>query len=298
MSKFKSFFKNPNPILSIVFSILSLAIIILTIVFLCLGFSNPLIYILYGISAIALTYLIYAIVYFSPKIKNSTINLLRKYKFTSELLDSYGYRSIIFAICSFIINIAYAVLHVVIAILSHSIWFGALATYYISISLIRGGIVAISRKRKRKKDQWTLEKQVKSYINCGIYLVLLNFALVGAIVQMVLTNQVFRYVGLMIYVMATYTFYKLTMSIYNLIKAKKQNDWTVKSIKNISFADSLVSILALQTAMLDAFGSGKNYIFNSLSGAAVSITIIFIGAFMIVNGSKKLKQLKEEKIDE
>ena len=81
--------------------------------------------------------------------------------------------------------------------------------------------------------------------------------------------------------------------LYNLIKAKKHNDYTIQSIKNISFADALVSILALQTALLSAFSPEyKPYLPNSLTGGAVSISIIAIGVIMVVNGQKKLKDLR------
>jgi len=303
MSKIKEFLaklESQKAWVKIVNYILAVAIIVFTLVLVCLGYSNNIFaYLLYGIAAIALTYLVIITVFVIPKIKDGIIRTLKKHKFTNELLESYGYRSIIFAICSFIVNIAYAVFQGVIAILSHSIWFGALATYYIAISLIRGGIVAISRKKKNNNEELTLEKQVKSYRNCGIYLVLLNFALMGAVVQMVLSDQGFKYAGIMIYVMATYAFYKLGMSIYNLFKAKKHNDYTIQSIRNISFADALVSILALQTALLYAFSENyQPYLPNSLTGGAVSIIIIGMGIFMIVRGQKKLKEIEGEKIYE
>ena len=224
--------------------------------------------------------------------------LLQNNKFTNELLQSYGYRSSIFVLFSFAINIMYALAQAVFAILTKSVWFGALATYYIALSLIRGGIIYVSRKRKKRGENFTLQQQVKAYRNCGIYLMILNFALVGAIVQMVVSNQGFKYAGIMIYVVATYTFYKLGMSIYNIIKASKNKDYTIQSIKNISFADALVSLLALQTALLEAFSQNyQPYLPNSLTGAAVSITIIGLGIWMIVKGNQKLKQLqqKEEK---
>ena len=133
MSKFKIFLlklKKPSILLSVIFSILALSVIALTIVWVCLWNAESFFcYIMYVISALSLTYFVYIIVYFAPKIKQNTINLLKKYKFTSELLKSYGYRSVVFAIWSFIINIAFAVVQAVFAILSHSVWYWALAIY-------------------------------------------------------------------------------------------------------------------------------------------------------------------------
>ncbi len=300
MGKFKNFCKKiqpPNVLFSVIYSFLSILVIALTIVLLCLGYNGGLMYALYALSAIMLCYFVFIIVFYFPKIREAVVRLLKKYKFTNELLESYGYRSVIFASCSFLINIAYAIFQAVFAILSHSIWYGALSVYYIVLSSIRGGIIAISRKRKN--NEFPLYNQVKSYRNCGIYLVVLNFALAGGVVQMVVSNGGYKYAGIMIYVMAMYAFYKLGMGIYNLIKARRHNDYTVQSIKNINFADALVSILALQTAMFQAFDPELNTdLANSITGGAVLTIIIIVGLIMIISGNKKLKQLKMEKTND
>lgn len=299
MSKIKEFYNKikSSVWLMILLCVISILVISFTVVLVCIGYSDTVLgYIMYPISALSLSFLVYCLVTFVPQLKNQIIKTMKKFKFTNELLESYGYRTVIFASCSFIINIAYAVVHAVIAIMSGSIWFGALAAYYTSISLIRGILVANCRKRRQKNKQFTVEKQLKSYRNTGILLIVLNVALVAAIAQMVVSNQGFQYAGLMIYVIAVYTFYKLGLSIYNLIKAKKQDDYTVKAIKYISFADALVSILALQTALLHAFAETYNpSLPNALTGGAVSMIIIGMGIYMIVKGQIALRQQKNER---
>ena len=303
MNRFKDFFnklKNPSVALSAIFSVIAIAVIAFTIVWVCLGNTNSILsYIFYVFSAVALTYLVYIIVYYIPQIRKSVIEQMKKNKFTSEMLESYGFRTTLFANVSFIINLAYAFFQAVFAILSGSVWFGALAAYYIAISLMRGNLIFASRKKKKNSQTFTLEKEVKEYRNTGIYMILLNFALMGAIVQMVLTNQGFKYAGLMIYVMATYTFYKLGMSIYNLVKAKRFDDYLVKAIRNISFADSLVSVLALQTALLYAFSENyQPYLPNSIVGGVVSSAIIGIGIYMLIKGQLQIKKYQKEKGNE
>lgn len=303
MEKFKKFLlwlKTPSALFATIYSIISTAIIALTVVLLALGRTNNIFgYIMYGLSFVALTYLVYVVVYFAPKMKNGMVSILKKHKFTNELLESYGYRSVVFASFSFVINVLFALFQAVIAIVAGSIWYGALAGYYMIISLIRGSLVSVNRKRNVANGAFTVTKELKSYRNCGISIVVLNFALVAAIVQMVIASQGFKYAGLMIYVMATYAFYKLGLSIYNLFKAKRHNDYIIQAIKNIGFADALVSILALQTALLDAFMvSGSTRLANSLVGGAVSVAIVGMGIYMIVNAHKKIKKLKNGDVNE
>ncbi len=299
MSKLKEFFNKvkSNAGLMNLLCVLSILIVVFTVVLLCIGYSDTVLgYIMYPLSALAFIFLVYCIVIFVPKLKNQIIKTMKKFKFTNELLESYGYRTVIFASCSFIINIAYAVVHAVIAIMSGSVWYGALAGYYISISLIRGILVANYRKRKRKHDEFGVERQIKSYRNSGVLLLFLNLALSAAIIQMIVSNQGFQYAGIMIYVNAIYAFCKLGLSIKNLVKVKKQEDYMVKAIKYISFADALVSILALQTALLHAFAQDYHpWIPNMITGAIVSSSIIAMGIYMIVKGQIALHRLKNQR---
>lgn len=280
-----------NVWLVVLTSILSVLVIALTLTLVVFGYTNNIwAYILYLLSAITLTYLVYVVILFASIIKQNIINSMKKNKFLNNLLEDYGYRTVIFAGFTFALNVAYAIFQAVIAIMAKSIWLGSLATYYIVISVIRGLLV----KNARKNSVGEEASKIRAYRNCGILLLVLNLALVPAIVQIVQDSQGFAYAGLMIYVMATYAFYKLTISIINLLKAKKLKDYSIQAIKNLSFADALVSILALQTALLSVFGDGSLYVlFNALTGGAVSITIISIGIFMIVKGQKKLKIQKE-----
>ena len=268
-----------------------------TITLVALGFTNAFwIYILYVLSAVCLTYMVYLVVKHSGDIKSMVIRSLQKHRITRQMLEDYGYRSVIMAILSFIFNILYAAFHAVMAILSRSIWLGALAVYYIVICGIRGVLL----KKKKVTDISSNLETLELYRNTGICLMVLNFALIPSLVQIVIDNQGFEYAGLMIYVMATYTFYKLIVSIFNLFRARKLKDDIIQAIKNIGFADALVSILALQTALLSAFG-GEDInmtIPNALTGGFVSMTIIAIGIIMIIRGQKKINTIKKESLEE
>ena len=98
----------------------------------------------------------------------------------------------------------------------------------------------------------------------------------------------------MIYVAATYTFVKVTMSIVNFVRAKKQTDYTVEAVRNVNVADAAVSVLALQTSMFYEFGNGVATGFaNALTGAAVCAVVLVLGIHMIVKGQKGLNKKEE-----
>ena len=296
MNKFKEWLKklkNPSPLAIGLYIAFSIIVIAGTITLLFFDVHPIISYISYGISAITTTYFVYICIILTPKIKSTIINQLKKHKFTNDMLMSYGYRSVIFAIFSFIINTLYAIFQGVFAILSGSFWYISLALYYLLLSLTRAGLIIATSKNRNLPPNEKEFRATKTYRNCGIWMVILNFALIGAMVLMVIDGRGFKYAGLMIYAIAAYTFYKLGMSIYNIVKCKKENLPITQAMKNISFADSLVSILALQTALLFEFGNGFDYrLPNALTSGAVSLTIIALGIIMIINGTKNLKKAK------
>ena len=84
-----------------------------------------------------------------------------------------------------------------------------------------------------------------------------NFVLSGVVVLVMLQNKGFEYNGILIYVMAMYTFYVTTNSIIDIFKYRKYNSPIMSTSKPISLAAALVSMLSLETAMLSQF-SGEN----------------------------------------
>lgn len=125
--------------------------------------------------------------------------------------------------------------------------------------------------------------------------IILTLAMSGIIVLIYTSNMYFEYAGLMIYAVAAFTFYKLTMSIINLFKARKQDALYVQSIRNINLASALVSIVVLQVALFHEFAPQYNTsVANGLTGGIVSIVILALGIYMIIKANLMLKK-KENK---
>ena len=238
-------------------------------------------------------------------IKNRFLEWSKKYEFTDNLVRNYGMRTIVFAIGSFAISVAYGAYNFTLSALESSICYGVLAGYYILLAFMRGGVVFYHRKRrKREKNGKFLgeeAKQIKKYRDCGALLIVMTFALSLAVLQMVKDGKTFTHTGLMIYASATYTFYKITMSIINIVKARKQNDMTVQAIRNINLADAIVSILALQTSMINSFGDGERMEFassmNAVTGAIVCALVLALGIYMVVKSKRMLDDVSEKPQD-
>ena len=255
-------------------------------------------YTLFGIAGTSLAYSVYLVIPLFPKMKRGIIAWLKNREFTRLLLRNYGFRTVIFSVGSFAMSVAFSVFNAYMGIRNRSIWYGALAAYYIALALLRGGILTYHKGKRGKevdayRDEYT---KAKVYRNSGVILLLLNVALSSAIAQMIFSDAHFSYVGLTIFAYAAYAFYKITMSIVNLFKANKQPDLTIRAIRNINLADATVSILALQTALLTMFNDGTMNIslMNTLTGTAVSLFTVGLGIYMTVTASKKMKEIRKE----
>ena len=256
-------------------------------------------YTLFGIAGTSLAYSVYLLIPLFPKMKNGIIEWMERREFTHLLLRNFGFRTIVFSVGSFLMSVLFSAFNAYMGIANRSIWYGALAAFYIALALIRGGVLTYHRSRMGKQDRRESDEYLKAkvYRNSGIVTLILNLALSSAIAQMIFSGAHFSYMGWTVFAYAAYAFYKITMSIISFIKAHKQTDLTVRAIRNINLVDALVSILALQTALLTMFSEGDINIslFNTLTGIAVSVLSVGIGIYMIISANQKMKELKKDK---
>ena len=99
--------------------------------------------------------------------------------------------------------------------------------------------------------------------------------------------------------MAAYTFTSFTMAIVGMVKYKKYSSPVFSASKAISFAAACVSMLTLESTMLTAFEDGSmdhdatRQLFLGSTGAVILAVVLAMAIYMIVQSSKKLKQLSE-----
>ena len=190
-----------------------------------------------------------------------------------------------------IVNLGYSAFKLVLGIVYGSMWFLAEAEYYIVLTVLRFGLI-----RSDKKHAGNSEYMWKSFNRCGWFLLLLNFLMTCIISQVVFRNEVYEYNGLVIYASAAYTFYRLIMSIVQIVRYRSAHNPVLSASKRLNLSASLMSLFALQTAMLTQFGSMEgmsNRVANGATGAGVSVAVICIAVLMILKSRKQLTILKQ-----
>ena len=239
--------------------------------------------------------------------KKEWLAFMKSNRIANTLITDARLRTVLFTVPGMGLNLIYAVFNGIIGVMNHSAWCGSLAAYYMLLCVMRFLSVSYARKVYDRKFPWrkvhmdesnsqrdedSLEtRSWRVHRNCGIMLSVSSIALGGAVIMLVSGEGEKSYPGLMIYAVATYTFYKLGMAIRNMIKARKEKSLLLVTLRNISYADALVSILSLQTALFAAFGQDSEAIipiFNVLTGAGVCLMIFVLGVYMVYRSKNAL----------
>ncbi|MBQ3065227.1 MAG: hypothetical protein IJC98_03220 [Clostridia bacterium] len=194
-------------------------------------------------------------------------------------------------------NTAYALLQLGMGFWHHTFWFYSLAGYYISLAVMRFFLV---RHTSRHKPGEEMLNELQKYRACGIVFLVMNLALALIIFFMVYWNRTFNHHEITTIALAAYTFTSLTLAIINTVKYRKYNSPVYSASKAISLASACVSMLILESTMLTTFGDGTmsltgRRILLGISGGVISVIIIVMALYMIVQGTKKMKLLKAAK---
>ena len=176
----------------------------------------------------------------------------------------------------FIINLIFAIYNCVLGVASYSWWFIAVGAYYIVLSSMRISVIAFSAKDRRN------EKFIMRF--SGIMIFLLAIVLCGIVYMTINQFGAVKYHEIAMITIALYAFTKLTLAIYEFIKSRKNHRPYIKTLRSISFTDSVVSIYSLQRSMLVSFegmSEANIVLFNTLSGIGMCIIVVCIGLNLI-----------------
>lgn len=187
-------------------------------------------------------------------------------------------------------NGAYAALQLGLGVTHHSAWYYSLAGYYTCLAVMRFFLV---RHTLRHTPGTELRRELAYYRACGWIFLMMNLALSGMMLSMIRQTRVTRHHEITTIAMAAYTFTTLTVAIVNVIRYRRYRSPAMSASKAISLAAACVSLLTLENTMLQTFRQGNmtlqtTRLFLVLSGAGVSLFIIIMAVYMIVQSNKNL----------
>ena len=216
----------------------------------------------------------------------------RSNRIAAALIADNRLRAVLTAVPGVGVNLVFAAFNGVVGITARSAWYGSLSAYYLLLCTMRLLSVSYAKQiyTQKDRDAGLERRELKVYLSCGVMLSVSSIALGGAVIMLVGGDGGVSYPGLMVYAVATYTFYRLTLAIVNMVKARKESSLLLTTLRNISYSDSLVSLLSLQSALFAAFGRDAGELvptMNALTGAGVCLMIVGLGMYMVHDARKR-----------
>lgn len=223
------------------------------------------------------------------------IRQLRDWIYSKPLGNRYmtdpAFRSKVSVYLSCFINVLYVAINLWSWFWVGSNWFWVLAVYYAIMSLMR--LLLAEYMGKHAPGEELLREWQRSRV-CAYVLLLINLSLSGAVLMILYQNRGYDYPGILIYVMALYTFYSTGHTISELIRYRKGSP-ILATAKLVSLSAALVSMLNLETAMFAQFGKDmppdRQRLMIILTGAGISITVITLSVLHILHANKAIKHL-------
>lgn len=173
-------------------------------------------------------------------------------------------------------NFLYSLFQVVLAFVYQSPWHITMFVYYIILALMRFSVIASKNKN--------------ILIYNGIAMIFLAIAMSGIICLSIAENRTTIYHIIIIITIATYTFYQMTISIINIIKANKTKNCQLIILRNIAVASSIGSMFSLECSMLGTFGditTNDSRNIEIISGAFAVAVILFLSFSMLKSKKEK-----------
>ena len=251
-----------------------------------LGGTHPATCALY---AVCLALLIYSICVSVRPARAAFSRMVASNKLLSHIAADYGYRTVALSIISLAINVAYAVYQGVLGIVFRSAWYGLFAGYYMVLSALRAVIIFLGTRKFAKK----VSGGYKVYLACGGMFLILSVSLATLAGYLITSGSTVHSGEITVISMAAYAFYKIIAAAIHIVKNRKYGSFSLQALRNISFADAVVSIFALQISMVATFGGGEEmWLLNVVVGAAVVACTAGMGIYMMIRSACGLTKLR------
>jgi len=152
---------------------------------------------------------------------------------------------------------------------------------------------------RRHPNGDNLAAEFRRYRVCGWMLLILNIVLSGITGFIISRNTGFSYPGHMIFVYAAFAFYTITLASVNLKRYRRFNSPLLSASAVISMTGALVTMLSLETALIDRFGSGDPSGFRAkiigITGMCIFLIVSAMSIYMILRATRFLNRYEKEK---
>lgn len=167
-----------------------------------------------------------------------------------------------------------------------SVRLATLGAYYLMFAIMRG--VPLHHMQRDGSLNERGEHGVERLR--GVLFLLSTFVLSGIVCSAMRGEGTFAYGSVLIYAVALFALYSLVSAVVNHVRKRKRDDVLVVLNCHINLAISLVSMFALEVAMLAEFGASADADFQFampiITGAAIAIVLVAMGVRSIIDARR------------
>ena len=260
-----------------------------------LGTKSPVSIIAYVLSAYTLTVWCVRVPDFIRSIKNFKES--NKYAIRWQSDARLRVKASLFS--SFVWSALYGALQICLGIYHKTFWFSSIGAYYICLAVMRLFLLNYTRRYdpgERMRDE------LLKYRACGWIFLVMNLALSVIVFFMLYWNRSFTHHIITAIAMAAYTFTVIPIATVNAVKYRRYDSPVFSASKGISLAAACVSMLTLTSTLLKTFGGEEITPFLEkmmLGGVGVTVMgiVLAMAVYMIIVGTRRLKQLRLKETD-
>ena len=193
-----------------------------------------------------------------------------------DKLKNKEQREKIFFLCSLFTTLGFAVYNGIAGIIYSLSWNTSVAIYYVFLFLLR-----ISTCLKSHN------KVLNNIIS--FFFFLLNLSLVVPISLLALHEKIVKIDMILSITVATYTTYKVTKAIMNILSKKKSKRLEDKEKFTLNLIDALVSVLNLQNTLITVNGDNSKDMLNlSIISSFIIYILIIIITLIFIKYKRKI----------
>lgn len=221
------------------------------------------------------------------------MDLLRR--FIGALRKDFSKLTVATMVPSLLMDVLFIMINGFASAILRSPWYLIMCLYYIMLTFMRAGLLLGSGMKLVSRNKQKTD--IRTYLIAHRMLLVMGMVLAIAVCFLIFHHVTRDYPGFLIYFVALYTLYKVTLSLINLFKANKTNSLTTLVIRKIGNIDALVSLLILESALMNRFGdpySVDTFRINLLSGLGIWAIVMIMAASGVLKAKKMKKELKKE----
>lgn len=190
---------------------------------------------------------------------------------------------------SFALDVLWTASNALAAITQQSAWFVTLASYYAVLSLMRLPLSIVILKRGHEDG---LAREHRLRRACGAGLALTTPVFAGFVILALSHEGTVSYQGSLIFAAALYAFYSIISSTMRFARHRRDHRPAVDAANAVQLVVAGVSMLSLEVAMLDRFGTesdGFRFLMIAATGGAICALTCGMGVWMAVTSGRALR---------